>query len=236
LPTVDIAFTRGRIEPMVRGLFPRVEQDTVLATLERSVVFLTPHNIEDLLVNCTWQNTAWNLANLYLGSLGADLLGDDAWRLVGLSEETTCYVSLEYFEERDPFADFIVHEAAHIFHNCKRHTLGLPETRRREWLLDIEYRKRETFAYSCEAYSRILERAASAAARRQLADEYGATTRIAEERVNPTEVADVVREAAAARNGWKVILKRCAPSRVSAKGPRMGKSIGHDICSRGRMT
>ena len=28
--------------------------------------------------------------------------------------------------------------------------------RRHEWLLDIDFRKRELFAYACEAYSRIL--------------------------------------------------------------------------------
>jgi len=33
--------------------------------------------------------------------------------------------------------------------------VGLPETNQREWLLDIDFRKRET--YACEAYSRILE-------------------------------------------------------------------------------
>ena len=75
-----------------------------------------------------------------------------------MSEETTCYVSPEYFSQDDPFADFIVHEAAHIFHNCKRTIVGLRQTRRKEWLLDIEYRKRETFAYSCEAYARLIER------------------------------------------------------------------------------
>lgn len=30
--------------------------------------------------------------------------------------------------EEDEFADFVVHEAAHVFHNTKRRTLGLPET------------------------------------------------------------------------------------------------------------
>jgi len=56
-----------------------------------------------------------------------------------------------------PKSDYAIHEAAHIFHNCKREMIGLPATRRREWLLDIDYAKRETFAYACEAYSRILE-------------------------------------------------------------------------------
>ncbi len=73
----------------------------------------------------------------------------------------------------DPFADFIVHEAAHILHNCKRATVGLRETRRNEWL-------------------RLLE--------------------LSEERVDAAEVAGIVAEAAAARNGRKIILIRCAPT------------------------
>jgi hypothetical protein len=79
-------------------------------------------------------------------------MSDDAPWIVGFSEETTFYVSPEYFRDDQPFADFVVHEAAHVFHNCKRRTLGLPETRTREWLLDIVFAKRETFAYACEAY------------------------------------------------------------------------------------
>jgi hypothetical protein len=82
------------------------------------------------------------------------------------------------------------------------------------WLLDIEYRKRETFAYACEAYARVLERGKSPAQRRALAEEYGRALRISEERVDPAEVASIVREAATARNGWKVILARCAPTRL----------------------
>lgn len=213
LPQADtVALTRDKVEPMVRGLFPRVEQDQVLATLQKSVVFLTSVNIEPLLLEHGYDSSAWTLANLYLASLGAELLGEDAPRLVGLSEETTCFVSPDYFAEDDPFADFIVHEAAHIFHNCKRATVGLRETRTKEWLLDIEYRKRETFAYSCEAYARVLERAKSPSERRALAADYGSTVRISEERVDPAEVAGIVAEAAAARNGWKVILARCAPT------------------------
>jgi hypothetical protein len=130
-----------------------------------------------------------------------------------VSEETTCYVSSEYFAEDDPFADFIVHEAAHIFHNCKRATIGLRETRAKEWLLDIDYRKRETFAYSCEAYARVLDRGKGSVERRALAEEYGRAVRIADERADAAEVASIVREAAAVRNGWKVILARCAPAR-----------------------
>jgi len=207
-----VALTRRKVEPMVRGLFPRAEQELVLATLEKSVVLLTSENIEALLLDQGFDSSAWTLANLYLAGLGAQLVGDDAPRLVGLSEGTSCYVSPEYFAEDDPFADFIVHEAAHIFHNCKRASVGLRETRTKEWLLNIEYRKRETFAYSCEAYARVLERAMSLSHRRALAEEYGSIVRISEERVDPAEVARIVAEAAAARNGWKLILGRCAPA------------------------
>ena len=213
LPQADgVALTRGKVEPMVRGLFPRAEQDLVLATLEKSVVFLTSANLEPLLLEHGFDSSAWTLANLYLASLGATLLGKNAPRLVGLSEETTCYVSPEYFAEDDPFADLIVHEAAHIFHNCKRGTVGLRETRTKEWLLDIEYRKRETFAYSCEAYSRVLERGRNPTERRAFAEEFNSTVRISEERVDAVEVASIVQAATAARNGWKVILARCAPT------------------------
>ena len=213
LPMEDtVALTRSKVEPMVRGLFPRAEQDQVLAVLEKSVVFLTRDNIERILLDEGFDHSAWTLANLYLASIGADLLGEDAPRLVGVREETTCYVSPEYFTEDDPFCDFIVHEAAHIFHNCKRITVGLRETRRKEWLLDIEYRKRETFAYACEAYARVLERAKGPAERRALAAEYGRNVRVSDERVDPGEVASIVAEAASVRNGWKVILARCSPS------------------------
>ena len=220
LPQADsVALTRAKVEPMVRGLFPRVEHDVVLTTLEQSVVFITSGNIESLLLGDGFDSLAWTLANLYLASLGAEPLGGDAPRLVGLSEETTCYVSPEYFAEEDPFADFIVHEAAHIFHNCKRVTAGLHKTRTKEWLLNIDYRKRETFAYSCEAYARVLERAKTPADRRALAKEYGSAVRISEERVDPAEVASIVAEAAAARNGWKVLLARCAPPGRPRLGP-----------------
>ena len=172
-----------------------------------------PDTIEHLLRDLTWPHTAWNLANIYLGSFGAKLLSTHAPRVVGLSEETTCYVSMEYFATRQRFADFLVHEVAHVFHNCKRQTIGLPETRTKEWLLDIEFRKRETFAYACEAYSRILELGATPAARRALLVELEAGPLPSDESVSGDEYLDILREAILARNGWKRILARCAPAR-----------------------
>ncbi len=97
------------------------------------------------------------------------------------------------------------------------------ETRRREWLLDIAFRKRETFAYACEAYARMLECAKSPSERAVLAGALGDDFRTGNERVGSGEVAEVVRQAAARRNGWKVILAVCAATpggrRVAAVPP-----------------
>ena len=207
------AFARAKVAPMVCGLFPRGERESVLNVLARSVVFLTPENIAPVLRQARWLSTAWDLANLYLSSFHSELLSDDAPQILGLSEETTCYVSVEYFTGSGRFADFVVHEAAHVFHNCKRRTIGLPYTRRREWILDIDFTKRETFAYASEAYSRILELGDGPAQRRALLWELEREPLPSADRVDGGEYVDVLREAVAGRNGWKRILARCAPPR-----------------------
>ena len=212
LVNLDIpAFTRKKVEPMVRGLFPAAEQKPVLDMLAGSVVFLTPVTIDHVLSGAQFLGTAWRLANAYLLSCGAPLLADDAPHVVGLSASTTCYVSMDYFRQTSRFDDFLVHEAAHVFQNCKRVTVGLPETRRREWLLDIAFGKRETFAYACEAYSRIAELGDSAAARRTLLAEVEAGPMPPDDSVDADEYIAALRAAVSDRNGWKRILDACAP-------------------------
>jgi hypothetical protein len=215
VPDLDLtSWTRRKLAPMVDGLFSRPERAAVLATLEASVVFITADNIEHVLLGQRWLHTAWHLANLFLASLEADLLDSEAQTIVGLSEETTCFVSALYFLERSRMEDFVIHEAAHIFHNCKRGTAGLPETRTREWLLPIAFGKRETFAYSCEAYGWIIEHARNRAARILMAEKVAdQARRLSEETIDPAEVAAIVRAACQARNGWKVILHRCSPEK-----------------------
>lgn len=203
-------FTRGKVTPMVHGLFPAHEQAPVLDMVTRSVVFLTPVTIDTVLVRQSFLSTAWILANIYLSSCGVPMLANDAPRLVGLSDATSCYLSTDYFEQGHRLDDYLVHEAAHVFHNCKRVTVGLPETRRCEWLLNIAFAKRETFAYACETYSRIVELAHSPAARRELLAEAEVGPMPSDERVDADEYLDILREAVAARNGWKRILARCS--------------------------
>jgi hypothetical protein len=221
VPSLNLtSWTRQKLAPMVSALFPQVEREAVLALLERSVVFLTSDNIEQVLLQQTWLSSAWDLANLYLGSLNADLLGPDAPSLLGLSQETTCYVSADYFTDRGRIEDFVIHEAAHVFHNCKRKTAGLRETRTREWLQDIEFRKRETFAYSCEGYGAILERGKTTHERLALSERFVTEVEgCGEGTFEPAELRSILREACEARNGWKVILGRCAPEKRSTRRP-----------------
>lgn len=215
-----VSWTRRTVTPMVEGLFPAAEREALLALLERSVVFLTAHNIEGVLREQRWLHSAWDLANLYLSSVGAELLGPEAPSLLGLSQETSCFVSADYFKDTETrrFVDYVIHECAHVLHNWKRRYAGLPETRAREWLLDIEFRKRELFAYSCEAFGWITERAGSRQERLTLGHEFaGEAHRFADEDLPTDELASIVGEACEARNGWKVILRRCAAAKMTRR-------------------
>ena len=222
LPSVRISdvssLTRTKVAPMVGGLFAMSERAAVMRTVERSVVFVTPDNVEPVLESSSWLHTTWVLANMYLLSIGAEALSPEAPSIVGLSEETTCYVSIDYLLDQNPqpLADYLVHEVAHIFHNCKRGAVGLEQTRRHEWLLDIDYRMRETFAYCCEAYSRILVLGTTGSQRRELLAEHAGRYMIADASVNQDEYHDILREAVDARNGWKRILMRCSEARIKA--------------------
>ena len=206
-----VGLTQRKVEPMVRGLFRRIEQEQVLSLLERSVVFVTAESIDELIGKASWPHSAWTIANLYLGSIRGELLGPEAPSLVGLSEGTTCYLTDEYWQNDNKFADFLVHEVAHVFHNCKRATAGLPKTRTREFLLNIDFNMRETFAYACEAYSRILELSSSRTDRHVLLAELLEHGALPDDRVNWDDYLDILTEAVGLRNGWKCILTRCAP-------------------------
>jgi hypothetical protein len=60
----------------------------------------------------------------------------------------------------------------------------------------------------------VIERGKNPVERRTLAKQYARTARISDERVDAAEVAGIIQAAAEARNGWKLILTRCAPNRL----------------------
>ncbi|MBU6455757.1 MAG: hypothetical protein KGS72_28565 [Cyanobacteria bacterium REEB67] len=50
IPEIDLeAFTRKKVEPMVNGLFPKVEHLVILEKLGKSVIFLTADTIDGVL-------------------------------------------------------------------------------------------------------------------------------------------------------------------------------------------
>ncbi len=201
-----VQFARSKVKPMVRGLFPTREQKSVLACLERSLLFLTPDTIETVIREASFLDTARTAANVYLQSIGAEPFEKKQTVPVGFSVETTCFVSLTYFDEEDPLADYVVHEAAHVLHNTKRHSLALPTTQDQEWLLPIAFDLRETFAYGCEFYSRLTEHT-TATDRRALVK---AIQSVPDDRVDTEDFVAMLEESIRVPNGWQVILKRCS--------------------------
>jgi len=223
LPAADpLDAVRPRLRAMVEGLLPRAAHERALELLVGSVTFVLPSTIERVLRGEPFLGTAWKIANLYLGSLGLELLGEDAPNIVGLSEGRRSYVSPLYFE-CGRFEDFVLHECAHTLHDTKLRDVGLPAPRRREWLVELVFSKRETFAYSCEAYGCISALAGSVAERKALLEEHANSSLPDDERVDHAEYLDILREAVAARNGWKRILARCMPKRPR-RAPRPATS------------
>jgi hypothetical protein len=209
VPSDMRTFTRAKVAPMVRGLFRRNECHTVLTLLENAVVFILPETVEAL-IHSEDLNTAWKVANMYLQAIGVEPTSDHAPNVVGMSVETKCYVSHQYFIDTDPFADYVIHETAHIFHNVKRDPIGLRGTRYRPWLLPIRFQKRETFAYACEVYSRILERSEKPKDRLLLLEEAKRSFQPPTDMVDDDELFAILSDAVARRNGWKAILEACS--------------------------
>jgi hypothetical protein len=75
----------------------------------------------------------------------------------------------------------------------------------------VRLQQRETFAYACEAYSRILELADGPQARRKLYQELESGPQPGNALACAEDYLEALRAAIAARNGWKRILHACAP-------------------------
>jgi hypothetical protein len=99
-----------------------------------------------------------------------------------------------------------------MLHYLKPSHYGLQARRGQERFVDIEFRHRELFAYSCEAYSRVVlhgERKSRIAFADKMHQEAFSFPRSQIE-----QVAALVLEAARARNGWLVIREATVIRRV----------------------
>lgn len=201
---------------MVHGLFRRDDRDSVTALLSNAVVFISPDNIDSLIARED-PHSAWLIANLFLRSTGSAAISAEAPPIVGFSASTTCYVSLEYFcsDVNSAFSDYVVHEAAHIFHNARRRDANLMGKKEDEWLLPIAFRRRELFAYACEAYSRICELASRSQSRRKLLEQLKQLPAPIDDSVNADEYFELLTRAINRRNGWKTILEGCLQDQLN---------------------
>ncbi len=146
------------------------------------------------------------LSTCFMGSAWADsmaLFGDH--RLKPEDVEVGCdglagdfaHVRWSAYENNDPYSDVVVHEGAHLLHYLKPGHYGLYVRRGQERFVDTEFRHRELFSYSCEAYSRVVFHGAFSFPPGQI-----------------EEVAALVLEASRARNGWRVIRDATVIHRV----------------------
>lgn len=219
------ALVIAKVEPMVRGLFATNEQELVLSAVAQRVIFLTASRIDSALTTARWHRNAWNLANLYLASLGAEPLADGHDHILGMATDQACYVTAAYLQLPHEHDDYVVHEVAHSFHDCYARDLGLLQSERRKYPLDIYYAHRETFAYSCEFYACISRSAVTRKERLALIDHLAADWTGGEgQACEPDLVVDILRRAVRARNGWRVILARCK-SDYAARTPQVHKGL-----------
>src|SRR5262249_38786212 len=107
------------------------------------------------------------------------------------------------YQNPDPDSDAPVHEAAPMLPYLKPRHYGPNVRGGPKRFVDIEFRRRELFAYACEAYSRVVlyaERRSRIAFAEKMLD-----AAFSFPRTQIKEVAALVVSAARARNGWRLI-------------------------------
>jgi hypothetical protein len=203
-PLVSPDTIRQRIEPMVSGLVQADWRDIALREITARTFILnlpgTRMAVESELATC-FMGSAWRV----LWSLFEDygLKPDDI--NVGCDGLAGDYAHVRWsaYQTDDPYSDVVVHEAAHMLHYLKPSHYEFHVRRGQERFVDIEFHHRELFAYTCEAYSRVVlrgDRKSRIAFAEKMPD-----AAFSFPRTEIKEVAALVLSAARARNGWRLI-------------------------------
>ena len=212
-PQVAPDMIRRRIEPMVKGLVQDDWQEIALREVVARTFILNFQGAKaaiDAELSTCFMGSAWRILWALFGDHGLkpeDVeVGCD-----GLAGDFA-HVRWSAYETNDPYSDVVVHEGAHMLHYLKPSHYGLHVRRGQERFVDTEFCHRELFAYSCEAYSRVVlhgERKSRVAFADKMQQEAFSFPRGQIE-----EVAALVLEAARARNGWRVIREATVIHRV----------------------
>lgn len=214
-PAVTPEMIRERVKPMVTGLVPEDWRETALRELGNRVFVLNAAGARKAIeaeLTTSWLHEAWNVFWLFFND--HDLRPEAVRRPVfeGITAGTFAHISRSAYEREDGTSDVIVHEAAHLLHYLKPENYGLTVKRGQERFLDVRFIDRELFAYTCEAYTRLLEKGRGPALRSaekiwEICGHYPP------EKYLVKEIAALLLKAAKARNGWKVIKERTVEKR-----------------------
>lgn len=214
-PAVTPEMIRERVKPMVAGLVQEEWRETALRELGNRVFVLNAAGARkaieaELTTSCLHE--AWNVFWLFFNDHG---LRPEAVRrpvFEGITAGTFAHISQSAYGRDDGTSEVIVHEAAHLLHYLKPEHYGLPVKRGQERFLDVRFIDRELFAYTCEAYTRLLEKGRGTA--------LGSAEKIWEvcghyppRKSLVKEIAALLLKAAKTRNGWKVIKERTVEKR-----------------------
>jgi excisionase family DNA binding protein len=207
---------RERIDSFVRGVMTGKEHQTTIDHLVQSVVLVTPSNVGQTLRTAPL-SSAWRIANLYLGALGARPLGPVP---PGVASDGTIYVSLSYLNSPPRFQDFVIGGCAEELPVLRREAVGLRETYSRRWVLDVPQRNRPLFTRASEVLSSIMTLASSSPERMALIDEFEKDTAIANDNeVDRSDLVRVLRDAAPGRGGWQRLVESCRALTARQAGP-----------------
>lgn len=206
----------NRIEPMVIGLLPQAWRAVAMREILAHLFVLNFPGAQaalDAKLSTCDLNGAWRVLWLMFEDYGLKP-EEVAVDCEGMASDYA-HVRWSAFEGKDPFSDVVVHEAAHMLHYLKPAHFDLAVRRGQERFVDVEFRHRELFAYSCEAYSRVVarggrkDRMAFAATMLKGASSFP--------RAELDASAPLVLQAAESRSSWRVIREA-----VEIRNPRRG--------------
>lgn len=206
---------REKVRPMVTGLVQEEWRETALRELGKRVFVLNAAGARKAIeaeLTTSWLHEAWNVFWLFFSDHA--LRPETVRRPVfeGITAGTFAHISRSAYERDDGTSDVIVHEAAHLLHYLKPEDYGLPIKRGQERFLDVRFIDRELFAYTCEAYTRLLQKGRGPALKSaeriwEICGHYPPRKSLVK------EIAALLLKAAKARNGWKVIKERTVAKR-----------------------
>lgn len=203
---------RCRIEPMVRGLVPPAWQQVALNEIaDRMFVLNLPGakaGMEAELSTCfssTARKVLWACFADY-GLLPNDIEIDFS----GISGGSYAHCRWSAFHSDDAYSDVIVHEAAHLLHYLKPELCGLRVPKTKERFVDVDFHRRELFAYTCEAYSCVLQRGNHTSRLGFAGMMRDDAFSFPDDQI--VQISDLVAAATRARNGWRTIRDATAVS------------------------